>query len=198
MRRTMILSAFILAVTGPIAVADDTDAKRVVQTLGEQTVAATKIEDKDARRRSLLEAASPAVDFRTIGAGVLAHSGVKVPGGREAEVMEGVIAYVSNQVISEIDRIRPEEAKVGEAKPKAEDEVRVPMMLAGIRDKIDADWVVKKTAEGWRVTDVMVSGASLTAHFGGTLARRSRGELEQLIEFLRAEQQRVRVAALQR
>ncbi|MCK6454797.1 MAG: ABC transporter substrate-binding protein [Alphaproteobacteria bacterium] len=198
MRRTMILSAFVLALSGPAAFADEADAKRVVQTLGEQTVAANKIEDKDERRRSLLAAAAPAVDFKTIGAGVLAHAGVKVPGGREQEVMEGVIAYVSNQVINEIDRIRPEEAKVGEIKAKGEDEVRVPMQLAGVRDRIDADWVVKKSAEGWRVTDVMVSGASLTAHFGGTLARRSRGELEQLIEFLRAEQQRVRVAALQR
>jgi len=197
MRRTLILSAFVLAISGPLALAQDSDARRVVQTLGEQTVAATKIEDKDARRRSLLEAATPAVDFKTIGAGVLAHAGVKVPGGREAEVMEGVIAFVSNQVINEIDRIRPEEAKLGESKPKSEDEIRVPMLLAGVRDKIDADWVVKKTAEGWRVTDVMVSGNSLTAHFGGTLARRSRGELEQLIEFLRAEQQRVRTAALQ-
>jgi ABC-type transporter MlaC component len=197
MRRTLILSAFVLAISGPIASADEADAKRVVQNLGEQAVAANKIEDKGERRRSLLDAATPAVDFKTIGSGVLAHAGVKVPSSREAEVLEGVIAYVSNQVINEIDRIRPEEAKLGEAKPKSEDEVRVPMLLAGVKDRIDADWVVKKTAEGWRVTDVMVSGNSLTAHFGGTLARRTRGEVDQLIEFLRAEQQRVRTASLQ-
>lgn len=196
MRRTLILSAFVLAISGPSAMADEADARRVVQTLGEQTVAATKIEDKGERRRSLLEAAAPAMDFKTIGSGVLAHAGVKVPTSREAEVLDGVIAYVSNQVINEIDRIRPEEAKIGDSKPKSGDEVRVPMLLSGVKDKIDADWVVKKTAEGWRVTDVMVSGNSLTAHFGGTLARRSRGEIDQLIDFLRAEQQRVRTASL--
>jgi ABC-type transporter MlaC component len=110
--------------------------------------------------------------------------------------MEGVIAYVSRSVINEIERIRPEEAKVGASNVKSEDEVRVGMLLAGVRDQINADWVVRKQAEGWRVTEVMVSGNSLTAHFGGVLARRARGELDQLVEFLRAEQKRERVAAL--
>lgn len=205
MRRTVILSAFVAAAAfGAIGLAgtatadetSDADAKKVVQTLGEQTVAAIKIDDKDARRKSLIDAATPAFDFRTIGAGVLSYSGVQVPLGRQAEVMEGVIAYVSRSVINEIERIRPEEAKVGASNVKSEDEVRVGMLLAGVRDQINADWVVRKQAEGWRVTEVMVSGNSLTAHFGGVLARRARGELDQLVEFLRAEQKRERVAAL--
>lgn len=206
MRRTMILSAFGSAVALATlafgmsgAVADETsdaDAKKVVQTLGEQTVAAIKVEDKDARRKALIEAANPAFDFNTIGAGVLSYAGVQVPTGRQAEVMEGVIAYVSRSVINEIERIRPEEAKVGATSAKSDDEVRVPMLLAGIRDQINADWVVKKQAEGWRVTEVMVSGNSLTQHFGGVLARRARGELDILVEFLKSEQKRERVAAL--
>ena len=205
MRRTMILSAFVLAFTSvlgmpTLATAQETsdNATRVVQVLGEQTVAAAKVEDKDARRKLLAEAATPAVDFKTIGAGVLAHTGIKVPTGMEAEVMDGVINYVAGQIITEIERVRPEQAKLGASSVKSEKEVRVGMLLAGVKDQIDADWVVKKQPEGWRVTDVMVSGHSLTAHFGGQLSRRSRGELEQLVEFLRAETKRERVAALVR
>jgi len=198
MRRTMILSAFVLAFTSTLGFAEEaTDsAKRIVQELGDQTVAAAKIEDKDARRKLLAEAATPAMDFQTIGAGVLAHTGVKVPTGMQAEVMDGVINYVARQIIGEIERIRPEQAKMGASAAKSDQEVRVGMVLAGMKDQIDADWVVKKQADGWRVTDVMVAGNSLTAHFGGQLSRRSRGELEQLVEFLRAETKRERVAAL--
>lgn len=206
MRRTLILSAFVatvasgsIAMTGA-ALADEArsdDAKKIVQTLGEQTVLAAKIDDKDERRKSLIEAAAPAFDFRTIGAGVLSHTGVQVPASRESEIIDGVIAYVSRSVINEIDRIRPEEAKLGASNVKSDSEVRVAMLLAGVRDQINADWVVKKQAEGWRVTDVMISGNSLTAHFGGVLSRRVRGEFDQLVEFLKAEQKRERVAALQ-
>jgi len=198
MRRTMILSAFVLALSATAGYADETSdsAKRVVQELGDQTVAAAKIEDKDARRKSLAEAATPVVDFQSIGAGVLSHTGVKVPTGLQAEVMDGVIAYVARQIINEIERVRPEAAKLGASSVKNDQEVRVGMSLAGVKDQIDADWVVKKQPDGWRITDVMVSGNSLTAHFGGQLSRRARGEVDQLVEFLRAEQKRERVAAL--
>lgn len=198
MRRTMILTAFILGFSSTLGFAQDAadTAKRVVQELGDQTVAAAKIEDKDARRKSLADAATPAMDFQAIGAGVLAHTGVKVPTGMQAEVMDGVINYVARQIIGEIERIRPEQAKVGASAAKSQEEVRVGMVLAGMKDQIDADWVVRKQPVGWRVTDVMIAGNSLTAHFGGQLARRSRGELEQLVEFLRAETKRERVATL--
>lgn len=198
MRRTMILTAFILGFSSSLGVAQEAadTAKKIVQELGDQTVAAAKIEDKDARRKSLAEAATPAMDFQAIGAGVLAHTGVKVPTGMQAEVMDGVINYVARQIIGEIERIRPEQAKVGNSAAKSDEEVRVAMILAGMKDQIDADWVVKKQPMGWRVTDVMIAGNSLTAHFGGQLARRSRGELDQLVEFLRAETKKERVAAL--
>jgi phospholipid transport system substrate-binding protein len=177
--------------------AGDAGARKLVQTLGEQTVQAAKIEDKEERRKLLIEAAAPAFDFRTIGTGVLAHTGVQIPSGRQAEVIDSVISFVSRAVINEIERIRPEEAKLGATSVKSDSEVRVGMSLFGVRDQINADWVVKRQAEGWRVTDVMVAGNSLTAHFGGILARRARGELDQLVEFLKSEQKRDRVAILQ-
>jgi phospholipid transport system substrate-binding protein len=206
MRRTSIVSAFVaVVVLAPTMTvvpagandAGDAGARKLVQTLGEQTVQAAKIEDKEERRKLLIEAAAPAFDFRTIGTGVLAHTGVQIPSGRQAEVIDSVISFVSRAVINEIERIRPEEAKVGATSVKSDSEVRVGMSLSGVRDQINADWVVKRQAEGWRVTDVMVAGNSLTAHFGGILARRARGELDHLVEFLKSEQKRDRVAILQ-
>lgn len=201
MRKLTILSAFVVVLSGANAFAgaeggDADQARQVVQSLADQTVAAAKIEDKEARRRALLDAAAPAVDFRAIGVGVLGHAGVKVPGDRQSEVTEGVIAFVSRQVIGEIERVRPEEAKLGEVKPGSGDELRVNLKLAGLKDKIDADWVMKKQADGWRATDVMVAGNSLVVHFGGQLARKARGELDQLVEFLRTEQKRDSLASL--
>lgn len=199
MRRTLILSALIVGLSGSAGFADepaDLEAKKVVQTLGDQTVAAAKIEDKDARRRQLAEAAAPTVDFTTIGTGVLSYVGVQVPANRQAEILDGVIAFVGRAIVAEIERIRPEEAKLGAASAKSDHEVRVGMTLAGVKDQIDADWVVRKQPEGWRITDVVVQGNSLTQHFGGVLSRRARGEVDQLVEFLRSEQKRDKVAQL--
>lgn len=200
MRKLTILSAFVLMLSGPVFAGseggDADQARQVVQNLGDQAVAAARIEDKEARRRALLEAATPAVDFRAIGASVLGHAGVKIPGDRQSEVMEGVIAFVSRQVIGEIERVRPEEAKLGDVKVASGDEMRVNLKLAGIKDQIDADWVMKKQADGWRATDVLVAGNSLVVHFGGQLARKARGELDQLVDFLRGEQKRDSVASL--
>ncbi|MGQ0674522.1 MAG: ABC transporter substrate-binding protein, partial [Rhodospirillales bacterium] len=177
MRKLMLHSALILAISGPAAFAgapagSETDqARRLVQTMGEQTVAAIKIDDKEARRRALVEAAQPALDFHAIGKAVLGHAGVKVPGDRERELMDGVIAFVSRQVIGEIERIKPEDAKLGDVTQKGDGEVRVRMKLSGIKDQIDAEWVVKRQVEAWRVTDVLIQGNSLVTHFGGQLAR---------------------------
>lgn len=202
MRKLMLLSAFVLAISGPAAMAgapaaNETDeARRLIQTMGEQTVAAFKIDDKEARQRALVEAAAPALDFRAIGKAVLGHAGVKVPANQQNDVMDGVIAFVSRQVLGEIERIRPENATLGDVTPKGGDEIRVRMKLAGIKDQIDAEWVVKRQAEAWRVTDVLVQGNSLIVHFGGQLARKARGEVEPLVEFLKSEQKRDSVAYL--
>ncbi len=202
MRKVMHLTAFILAISssavmaGAPGTAETDEASRLIRTMGEQTVAATKLEDRDARRRALVEAAAPAVDFRAIGKAVLGHAGVSIPADRQNELMDGVIAFVSRQIIGEIERIRPEDATLGNVTQKSDDEIRVRMKLAGLKDSIDAEWVVKRQTEAWRVTDVLVQGNSLSTHFGGQLARKARGEIEPLAEFLKTEQKRDTVAAL--
>ena len=64
------------------------------------------------------------------------------------------------------------------------------MSLEGPQDSIDGMWQFKKTEDGWKVTDIAVTGGTLTAHFGEKLSRHARG-VDQLVEYLRNQQQRL-------
>ncbi|MBL8705205.1 MAG: hypothetical protein JNM30_10190, partial [Rhodospirillales bacterium] len=78
MRKTLsIATLLIVAGAGPLFAGEtDTAAKvkQVAQTLGEQTVAAIKVEEPAERRRLLKAAAEPAIDFRAIAQGVLNYA----------------------------------------------------------------------------------------------------------------------------
>jgi ABC-type transporter MlaC component len=193
MRRTLTLAAVLLIAIAPAAVANDegtaAEVKKIVQALGEQTVAAVKIENADERRRQLREAATPAMDFNVIGAGVLAYAGANVPPNREAEVLDEVIDYIARNITAELERIRPETATVGAVEIKSEREARVSMALAGARNAIDAQWLFRKIGERWRIIDVEVSGNLLTAHYGEKLSRYARG-VDQLVQYLRDQHKR--------
>lgn len=190
------LFAIVLSLASPHAraaeiVPGEAEARRVVQNLGESILAALKINDLDARRRMLIATAAPAVDFKTLGAGVLAHAQVQVPQGQRAEIMEGLTAYIARTIIDEIEQVHPREAKLGATTVKSRNEVRVAMALAGPNRTIDADWVVKQSEAGWRVTDIFVSSYSLAGHYGGILGRRVAGSVEQLADMMSAEKKRM-------
>ncbi len=165
----------------------DAEARGVVQKLGESIVAAMKINDLDTRRCMLAQSAGPSVDFKALGAGVLAYAEVQVPANQRAEIMEGLTAYIARIIIDEINQIHPDIAKLGASAVKSRNEISVAMPLAGPNRTIDAEWVVKNSGAGWRVTDIMVSGYSLTAHYGGLLGRRVKGSVEQLADMMSAE-----------
>ena len=173
---------------------DTAQVKRVAQTLGEQTIAAIKVEEPAERRRLLKAAAEPAIDFRAIAQGVLNYAGAKVPDARESEVVDQVVGFMTHTIVSELERIRPETAKVGDATAK-NDIIRVAMSLDGAQDSIDGVWLFKKFGSTWKVTDIAVTGGTLTAHFGEKLSRHARG-VDQLVEYLRNQQQRLNQTAL--
>lgn len=193
MRKTLSIAALLLLAGTAAAFANETDAaaevKRVAQTLGDQTVAAMKVEEPGERRRLLKAAAAPAINFRAIAQGVLNYAGAKVPDAREAEVVDQVVSFMTHAIVSELERVRPESAKVGDPTVK-NDTVRVPMSLEGPQDSIDGMWQFKRTEDGWKVTDIAVTGGTLTAHFGEKLSRHARG-VDQLVEYLRNQQQRL-------
>lgn len=197
MRKTLSIAAVLLvAGTAPLFAAEAdaaAEVKRVAQTLGDETVAAIKVEEPAERRRLLKAAAEPAIDFRAIAQGVLNYAGAKVPDAREAEVVDQVIGFMTHAIVSELERIRPETAKVGDTTVK-NDNIRVAMSLEGPRDSIDGLWHFKKVGDAWKVTDIAVTGGTLTAHFGEKLSRHARG-IDQLVEYLRSQQQRLNQTA---
>ena len=190
MRKSLTIAALLVVVGATPLYAADSDiaaeVKRVAQTLGEQTVAAIKVEEKDERRRLLEAAAAPAIDFRAIAQGVLNYAGARVPDNSEAEVVDEVVGFMTHVIVSELERIRPETATIGDVSVK-DGEARVSMSLAGAKDAIDGDWKFKKKGNAWKVTDIAVTGGTLTAHFGEKLSRHARG-VDQLVEYLRAQQ----------
>ena len=168
----------------------EAEARRVVKELGDSILTALKVNDLDARRRMLIASAAPAVDFKTLGAGVLAHAQVQVPQGQRAEIMEGLTAYIARAILDEIEQVHPREIVLGASTVKSASEVRVAMALAGPNRTIDADWVMKQSDTGWRVTDIFVSGHSMAGHYGGILGRRVAGNVEQLADMMSAEKKR--------
>jgi ABC-type transporter MlaC component len=183
-----LLLSFLLAVSYvPIALAGTAgdEAGLLVRQLGERTIAAVRLEGKPERRLQLIAAGALVMDYRTIGKSVLSYAGAKVSTGREVEVNEAVILYVSHQIISKIEGVRPEKAEITKVDEKSPDTVVVAMALAGVQDTISAVWTVKQVAGAWLITDVAVSGVSLSMHFGQILARHA-GNIDELMKYLAA------------
>ena len=155
----------------------------LVRQLGERTIAAVKLEGKPERRLQLIAAGALVMDYRTIGKSVLAYAGARVSTGREIEVNEAVILFVSHQIISKIEIVRPEKAEITKVDEKNPDMVVVAMALAGVQDTITAVWTVKQVSKEWLITDISVSGVSLSMHFGQILARHARNT-DELVKYL--------------
>jgi len=185
--RSLLVSALVAAACSSTAVAGTASdqARTLVHQLGERTIAAVKLEGKPERRLQLIAAGALVMDYRTIGKSVLAYAGAKVSSGREIEVTEAVILFVSNQIISKIETVRPEKAEITNVVERSPDMVVVAMALAGVRDTITAVWTVKKVTSEWLITDISVSGVSLSMHFGQILSRHARN-MDELMRYLAA------------
>lgn len=186
----LIATAMLVAVASNAWGADaPTDIGKVASTLAAGVVAAAKSEAPGERLRLLREAAGPVMDMKTIGEGVLAYAGAKVPSSRQAEVLDQVVDYVGGRIVQEIERIRPERANVGPAEVKGESDAQLSMSLVGARDTIDVRWYFRKIGATWRIVDGEVSGSRLTTYFGEQLSRYAHG-VDQLVDYLRAQQKR--------
>lgn len=160
------------------------DARLLIQQLGERTIAAIKLEDKVARRLQLIADGALVMDYRAIAKSVLDHAGAKVSATREIEVTEAVILYVSHQIITKVESVRPDKAEITKVEERSPDTVLVSMALVGPQDSIVAIWTVKLTSSGWHVADLSASGYSLSQHFGQLLSRHAR-TMDQLLLYLK-------------
>jgi phospholipid transport system substrate-binding protein len=193
MHNTLKTAALALALAAPASHAQDLAPDALVKTISTDVLAAMR-DDKDIQAgnpkkiASLVEAKIlPHFDFaHTTRIAMGANWRRASPEQREQLVREfrtllvrtysGALANYRDQVIE----FKPLRAQAGDAQVTVRSEVRQSGAQA-----VSIDYEMEKTASGWKVYDVKISGASLAATYRDTFAEevRNRG-IEGLIELL--------------
>lgn len=193
MHNTLKTAAFVLALAAPASHAEDLAPDALVKTISTDVLAAMR-DDKD------IQAGNPKKIASLVEAKILPHfdfahttriaMGVNwrraSPEQRELLVREfrtllvrtysGALANYRDQVIE----FKPLRAQAGDAQVTVRSEVRQSGAQA-----VSIDYEMEKTASGWKVYDVRISGASLAATYRDTFAEEVRNHgIEGLIDLL--------------
>jgi phospholipid transport system substrate-binding protein len=193
MHNTLKTAALVLALAAPASHAEDLAPDALVKTISTDVLAAMR-DDKDIQAgnpkkiASLVEAKIlPHFDFaHTTRIAMGAHWRRASPEQREQLVREfrtllvrtysGALANYRDQVIE----FKPLRAQAGDAQVTVRSEVRQSGAQA-----VSIDYEMEKTASGWKVYDVRISGASLAATYRDTFAEEVRNHgIEGLIDLL--------------
>ncbi len=196
MHNTLKTAALVLALAAPASQAEDLAPDALVKTISTDVLAAMR-DDKDVQAgnpkkiASLVEAKIlPHFDFaQTTRIAMGANWRRASPEQREQLVREfrtllvrtysGALANYRDQVIE----FKPLRAQAGDAKVTVRSEVR----QSGAQT-VSIDYEMEKTASGWKVYDVKISGASLAATYRDTFAEEVRNHgIEGLIDLLSAK-----------
>ena len=196
MHNTLKTAALMLALAAPASHAEDLAPDALVKTISTDVLAAMR-DDKDIQAgnpkkiASLVEAKIlPHFDFaQTTRIAMGANWRRASPEQREQLVREfrtllvrtysGALANYRDQVIE----FKPLRAQAGDAKVTVRSEVR----QSGAQT-VSIDYEMEKTASGWKVYDVKISGASLAATYRDTFAEEVRNHgIEGLIDLLSAK-----------
>ena len=193
MHNTLKTAALVLALAAPASHAEDLAPDALVKTISTDVLAAMR-DDKD------IQAGNPKKIASLVEAKILPHfdfahttriaMGVNwrraSPEQRELLVREfrtllvrtysGALANYRDQVIE----FKPLRAQAGDAQVTVRSEVRQSGAQA-----VSIDYEMEKTASGWKVYDVRISGASLAATYRDTFAEEVRNHgIEGLIDLL--------------
>ncbi len=196
MHNTLKTAALVLALAAPASQAEDLAPDALVKTISTDVLAAMR-DDKDIQAgnpkkiASLVEAKIlPHFDFaHTTRIAMGANWRRASPEQREQLVREfrtllvrtysGALANYRDQAIE----FKPLRAQAGDAQVTVRSEVRQSGAQA-----ISIDYEMEKTASGWKVYDVKISGASLAATYRDTFAEEVRNHgIEGLIDLLSAK-----------
>ncbi len=196
MHNTLKTAALMLALAAPASHAEDLAPDALVKTISTDVLAAMR-DDKDVQAgnpkkiASLVEAKIlPHFDFaQTTRIAMGANWRRASPEQREQLVREfrtllvrtysGALANYRDQVIE----FKPLRAQAGDAQVTVRSEVR----QSGAQT-VSIDYEMEKTASGWKVYDVKISGASLAATYRDTFAEEVRNHgIEGLIDLLSAK-----------
>ncbi|HYS58932.1 MAG TPA: ABC transporter substrate-binding protein [Burkholderiales bacterium] len=193
---TLKTAALVLALAAPASQAEDLAPDALVKTISTDVLAAMR-DDKDIQAgnpkkiASLVEAKIlPHFDFaHTTRIAMGANWRRASPEQREQLVREfrtllvrtysGALANYRDQAIE----FKPLRARAGDAQVTVRSEVR----QSGAQT-VSIDYEMEKTASGWKVYDVKISGASLAATYRDTFAEEVRNHgIEGLINLLSAK-----------
>ena len=193
---TLKTAALVLALAAPASQAEDLAPDALVKTISTDVLAAMR-DDKDIQAgnpkkiASLVEAKIlPHFDFaQTTRIAMGANWRRASPEQREQLVREfrtllvrtysGALANYRDQAIE----FKPLRARAGDAQVTVRSEVR----QSGAQT-VSIDYEMEKTASGWKVYDVKISGASLAATYRDTFAEEVRNHgIEGLINLLSAK-----------
>ncbi len=193
---TLKTAALVLALAAPASQAEDLAPDALVKTISTDVLAAMR-DDKDIQAgnpkkiASLVEAKIlPHFDFaHTTRIAMGANWRRASPEQREQLVREfrtllvrtysGALANYRDQAIE----FKPLRARAGDAQVTVRSEVRQSGAQA-----ISIDYEMERTASGWKVYDVKISGASLAATYRDTFAEEVRNHgIEGLINLLSAK-----------
>jgi len=193
MRRFWTMTSLVLALAAPLpAHADDaTRLRDIVQSLGDKTVEAFKLEDRAKRREMLRQAAAPLIDVKAMTQSILDFADAKLAPEKRAEVDEQLVAYVNAAMEAQLDRIHPESAAASDAVIKDGDTAEVTWTLTGLKETVDGLWQFRKTAAGWKLRDIALRGSTLTQFIGEKISRHARGA-DRLLAYLREQQDELR------
>jgi len=196
MRKTLKTAALVLALAAPASPAEELAPDALVKTMSMDVLAAIR-QDKDIQAgnpkkiASLVEAKIlPHFDFaHTTRIAMGANWRRATPEQRERLVREFrtlLVRTYSSALASYRDQViefKPLRAQAGDAQVTVRSEVRQSGTQA-----VSVDYEMEKTASGWKVYDVKISGASLAANYRDTFAEEVRNHgIDGLIDLLSAK-----------
>ena len=196
MRKTLKTAALVLALAAPASPAEELAPDALVKTMSMDVLAAIR-QDKDIQAGNPKKIASlvetkilPHFDFaHTTRIAMGANWRRATPEQRERLVREFrtlLVRTYSSALASYRDQViefKPLRAQAGDAQVTVRSEVRQSGTQA-----VSVDYEMEKTASGWKVYDVKISGASLAANYRDTFAEEVRNHgIDGLIDLLSAK-----------
>jgi phospholipid transport system substrate-binding protein len=169
MRRTSALALSLLVIWLPAAApAEPASAQKVIeQTVVEVLAVLGDEERSQAQRRLALEGiAHERFDFRIMARLVLGRNWKRLDVGERDEFVDQFTTYLSNDYGSRLDRYEQEKVAVDGEEPKPRGDVVVKTKIVGGENNgAIVDYRMRKTAEEWKIIDVVIEGISLVANF---------------------------------
>lgn len=175
------------------------EGRAYVSKFGERIVAAydTKLASTDQRRLVVGGAIMDRIDFTTMSNTVLSDSVESAGRSDRRKFARLFTAYFLEQMLQQFGDTSVVGFAIDEADTMPDGDVVVTTSVAlDDDDSLEIGWRVRNLNGRPRIVDVLISGFSVATHFGRLFERRSHGDIERLIDYLRRTVSGSRMLAL--